>query len=378
MIYLDNCATTPVYPEVAQTIKEVLDLEYGNPSSLHVMGRKAQDIMEEARASVAHVLGALPGEIIFNSCATEGNNQVLKHFAGGHIITTQIEHPSVRNTLRTLEESGTRVTWLEVDERGRFSMAAFEQALTRDTALVSIMHVNNEIGVINDLVRIGEIIRSSGSRARFHADLVQSFLKFPLDVKAMNLDFATASAHKAHGPKGIGLLYIRKGLRLDSLIQGGGQESGLRAGTHNVPYIAGFGRACQLIEPHMAENLDHVRRMKQSLADFFQAHDQSGMFHLNGGMEGVSPYILNVSFRGIRAEILMRLLEEKGICVSTGSACSAKNMKDSHVLTAIGLARDSIKGSIRICFSDTNSMEQIEQAKEGFRYALDFAGRIKN
>lgn len=377
MIYLDNCSTTPVNPQVAERIKEILDLEFGNPSSLHWKGRQAEDLVEAARASVAGVLGVTPREVTFNSCASEGNNQVLKHFAGQHIISTEIEHPSVRNTLLTMEKTGTKVTWLAVDEMGRFSMEDFQKALTKDTGLVSIMHVNNEIGVINDIAKVGAMIKESGYKARLHTDLVQSFLKFPLDLKAMNVDFATASAHKAHGPKGIGMLYTRAGLNIDSLIEGGGQEGGKRAGTHNVPYIAGFGLACDLMVPRIEENLKAVSKMKQSLLDFFKTSQLADRFHLNGELDGFSPYILNVSFQGIRAEILLRLLEEKGICVSTGSACSSKTMKDSHVLTAIGLSKKSIKGSIRICFSDTNTMEQIEQAKEGFQSALAFAGRIK-
>lgn len=377
MIYLDNCATTPVYPQVAAKIKEVLDVEFGNPSSLHVLGRNAEDIMNEGRESVAKVIHADKTEVIFNSCASEGNNQVLKSFAGQHIITTQIEHPSVRNTLRSLAEAGTPVTFLAVDAMGRIDLEDLKAALTKETALVSIMHVNNEVGTMNDLVKIGQIIKTNGGRTRFHSDCVQSFLKFPIDVAQMNLDFLTASAHKAHGPKGIGMLYIRKGLTLKSLIEGGGQEGGLRAGTHNVPYIAGFGKACDLILPNLAENLAAVTTFKTELYQWFLTNDKTGRLHLNGTLDGASPFVLNVSFRGIRAEILLRLLEEKGVCVSTGSACSSKNMKDSHVLTAMNVAKESIKGSIRICFSDTNTIDDIEAAKEGFAYALAFAERIK-
>lgn len=377
MIYLDNCATTPVYPQVAAKIKEVLDVEFGNPSSLHVLGRNAEDIMNEARESVAKVIHADKTEVIFNSCASEGNNQVLKSFAGQHIITTQIEHPSVRNTLRSLAEAGTPVTFLAVDAMGRIDLEDLKAALTKETALVSIMHVNNEVGTMNDLVKIGQIIKTNGGRTRFHSDCVQSFLKFPIDVAQMNLDFLTASAHKAHGPKGIGMLYIRNGLTLKSLIEGGGQEGGLRAGTHNVPYIAGFGKACDLILPNLAENLAAVTTFKTELYQWFLTNDKTGRLHLNGTLDGASPFVLNVSFRGIRAEILLRLLEEKGVCVSTGSACSSKNMKDSHVLTAMNVAKESIKGSIRICFSDTNTIDDIEAAKEGFAYALAFAERIK-
>ncbi len=376
MAYLDNCATTPVYPEVAERIKEVLDIEFGNPSSLHFMGRRAQDIMEAARASAARVIGAESSEITFNSCATEGNNQILKNFAGNHIISTVIEHPSVLRTLEAMADQGTQVTFLPVDREGRISLSDLENALTKDTALVSIMHVNNEVGTMNDLMEIGRIIKEQGGRTRFHADCVQSFLKFPLDVQAMNLDFVTMSAHKAHGPKGIGLLYTRKGLKPEQLLHGGGQEGGLRAGTHNVPYIAGFATACEMIQPKMTENLDKVKGFKAELLDWLKVNG-TDRFQLNGSLERSSPYILNVSFKGFQAEILLRLLEEKDVCVSTGSACSSKTARDSHVLTAIGLDKEAIKGSIRICFSDTNTNEDIEKAKEGFAYALAFAGRIK-
>lgn len=376
MAYLDNCATTPVYPEVTERIKEVLDLEFGNPSSLHFMGRRAQDITEAARASAARVIGAESSEITFNSCATEGNNQVLKSFAGQHIISTAIEHPSVLRTLEALAAEGTRVTFLPVDGTGMIDLDDLKAALTRDTALVSIMHVNNEVGVMNDLSEIGRIVKENGGRTRFHSDCVQSFLKFPLDVQAMNLDFVTMSAHKAHGPKGLGMLYTRKGLKPKKLLHGGGQEGGFRAGTHNVAYIAGFGRACEMILPEMDSNLKKVQGFKQELLDWLKENGTE-RFQLNGSLEGASPYILNVSFRGLRAEILLRLLEEKDVCVSTGSACSSKTARDSHVLTAMGLSREAIQGSIRICFSDTNTREDIEQAKEGFQYALAFAGRIK-
>lgn len=373
--YLDHCATTPLYPAVADKIKDILDHEFGNPSSLHCLGRRAQDLLEEARGQAAKVVGAVPAEISFNSCATEGNNQVLRSFAGGHIITTATEHPSVRRTLETMAAEGSEVTVLPVDGQGRIDLDQFKASLRKDTALVSIMHVNNETGCMNDLGEIGRIIREKGGRTRFHSDCVQSFLKFPLDVKALNLDFLTASAHKVHGPKGIGVLYVRKGLKPKSLIQGGGQEGGLRAGTQNVPYIAGFGQACLMLLPELENNRNKVEAFKHELLGWFQENDDAGRFRLNGALEDFSPFVLNVSFKGLRAEILLRLLEEKGVLVSTGSACSAKTAKDSPVLTAMGLNRDEIMGSIRICFSDTNSEHDIEMAKQGFRYALDFAGR---
>lgn len=372
--YLDNCATTKVYDEVAEEIKKVMLEDYGNPSSLHKKGRDADDRVNEARNSLGLVINASPEEIYFNSCASEGNNQVLRNFKGHHIITTEIEHPSVRNTLKELQAEGTEVTFLKCDKMGKVDLEDFKNALRKDTMLVSIMHVNNEVGSINDLEAMGEIIKKGGFRAKFHADCVQSFLKFPIDVKSMGLDYLTASAHKAHGPKGIGLLYIRKGLKLNSLISGGGQEKGTRAGTHNVPYIAGFGLASRMILPNMEENRKTVLKFKEYLYNALGTYEG---FRLNGSLEGFSPYILNVSFKGLRSEVLLRLLEEKGVYVSTGSACSSKNMKDSHVLTAMGLTKDEIKGSIRICFSDTTTQEEIEKAAEGFDYALKFAGRLR-
>lgn len=370
--YLDNCATTKVYPEVADEIYRLLNEEYGNPSSLHKRGRMADEVILKSRSAIAQVIGASREEIFFNSCASEGNNQILKNFRGKKIITTEIEHPSVRNTLRKLEAEGTEVIYLKPDGSGRINLDELESALTKDTALVSIMHVNNEIGSVNDLEKIGKIIKEGGYRARFHADCVQSFLKFPIDVRKFNLDFITASAHKVHGPKGIGFIYIRKGLKPESLISGGGQEMGLRAGTHNVPYIGSFKKICEILEPKMEENMERVRAYKNEMISYFKTKKYA---RINGDENG-SPYILNVSFTGLRAEILLRLLEEKEVYVSTGSACSEKNMKDSHVLSAIGLKDNELKGSIRMCFSDTTTEEEIKAAKEAFEYALGFAERI--
>ncbi|PKK39418.1 Cysteine desulfurase [Clostridiaceae bacterium JG1575] len=376
MVYLDHCATTPVYPEVADELMKVMCAAYGNPSSLHAKGREAMDLVEAARKTLAQAIGAQAQELIFTSCATEGNNQVLRQFKGRSIITTATEHPSVRNTLRELAKEGTKVTELLVDARGQIRLADLDRALHKDTALVSIMQVNNETGAVHDLEAIGHLIAERKLRARFHSDCVQGFLKLPLDVKKMHLDFVTVSAHKVHGPKGVGFLYARRGLRPLPFMTGGGQEGGLRAGTLNVPGIAAFGKACEILEPRQKENFDRALALKKELFWALSALVGPQGIRLNGDLHSDSPYILNVSFPGLRAEVLLRLLEDAEIYVSTGSACSSKNMKDSHVLTAMGLTKEEIKGSLRLCLSDTTTAKEIEQAKEGFAKALAFARRI--
>lgn len=369
--YLDNCATTKVYDEVIQTIAEVMKNNFGNPSSLHRLGYEADKILKNTREIIAEILNADKDEIIFTSGASEGNNQILKSF-GDRIISTEVEHPSVIKTLVDMKSNGKNIILLKPDGNGQIDLDEFRKALNKDILLVSIMMVNNEIGTIYPIEDIGKIIKESGFRAKFHVDATQAFLKFPIDVKRMNIDFLTSSAHKFHGPKGIGFMYIRKGLRLEKLINGGTQEGNLRAGTHNVPYIAGMGKACELMKFNMENNLQHVSALKEQmirgLSDFKNLKINSP--------ENSSPYILNISLVGLRSEIILRLLEDKEVYVSTGSACSAKNMKDSHVLTSIGLKKEEIKSSIRICFSDTTTEEEVINALEAFRYAVNFAGRI--
>lgn len=370
--YLDNCATTVVYKEVVDEISRVLLNEFGNPSSLHKIGRDAENIIDDSRQLIADTINANKKEIYFNSCASEGNNQVLKSFKD-HIITTKIEHPSVMNTLKSLEEEGVKVTYLDVDKEGKIDLEDFKSKLTKDTSLVSIMYVNNEIGVINPIEKIGRIIKDTGFKTKFHVDCVQAYMKYPIDVKKMNIDYLTVSSHKIHGPKGVGFIYIKKGLLLKPLIHGGSQESNLRAGTHNVAYISGMAKAIEILKDKRRENLEHVIELKNSMIEALSKYKN---FKINSPYDS-SDYILNVSFIGLRSEIILRLLEDKEVYVSTGSACSQKNMKDSHVLTSIGLNKDEIKGSIRICFSDTTTKEEIKNAIDAFDYALNFAGRIK-
>ena len=370
--YLDNCATTKVYDEVVDTISDVLRNNFGNPSSLHKLGNEADEILKDAREIISKTLNASSDEIYFTSGASEGNNQILKSF-GDRIISSEIEHPSVIRTLEEMKSNNNNIIILKVNSKGEIDLKEFKEKLTKDILLVSIMMVNNEIGTIYPIEDIGRIIKESGFRAKFHVDATQAYMKFPIDVKKSNIDFLTASAHKFHGPKGIGFVYIRKGQRLEKLINGGSQESGLRAGTHNVAYIAGMAKAVSMLNGRMKKNLEYVKSLKEKMIN--------GLSEFNNlkinSPENSSPYILNISLVGLRSEIILRLLEDKEVYVSTGSACSAKNMKDSHVLTSIGLKKEEIKGSIRICFSDTTTMEEVDNAIAAFSYAVNFAGRIK-
>lgn len=379
MTYMDNCATSPVSEGVADEIYRLLKEVWGNPSSLHLAGRKAQDIVRESRLALANLLRVKPEEITFNSCATEGNNQVLRHYKGQRILSCVTEHPSVLRTLEQLAKEGSSVDLLPVDEKGQIDEALFRDKLTKETALVSIMHVNNETGAIHDIAGLRRIMKEVGSRARLHVDLVQSFGKLPQDLAGWQVDYATMSPHKVHGPKGLGVLFVKKGLRLDPLIRGGGQEEGLRAGTHNVAYIGSM----RVLAEELAESQGAWGRVKGLKADLAEglagvAEKVGTGFVVNGDLAKDSPYILNVSFPGHRAEILLRLLEEKGVLVSTGSACSSRNQKDSHVLTAMGLSKDRIKGSIRLGLSDQTGPEDIAASLEAFAYALSFGPGLKS
>lgn len=370
--YLDNCATTVVYDEVIDEISKTLKEYYANPASLHKLGQASDKMLDGARKVVADELNATKEEIIFTSGASEGNNLILKNFKG-HIVTTAIEHPSVINTLKQMESKGVKVTYLDVDENGKIDLEELKNSITKETTLVSIMMVNNEIGTINPIKEIGKIIKELGLRAKFHVDATQGFMKFKIDVKEWGIDFLTASAHKFHGPKGVGFTYIRKGLRPESLITGGSQELGIRAGTHNVAFIRGMEKAISMIKNNMEDNIKKVKELKDEMIEGLKEFKN---LKINSPSDS-SPYVLNISLVGLRSEIILRLLEDKNVFVSTGSACSQKNMKDSHVLLALGLSSERIKSSIRICFSDTTKKEEITNAIEAFKYAVSFAERIK-
>ncbi|MDO4535032.1 MAG: cysteine desulfurase family protein [Clostridium perfringens] len=378
-VYFDNSATTKPSEEVVEVMKNAMMNYYGNPSSLHSLGLKCQNKLMEAKNNIAEKIGAVKEEIFFTSGGSESNNMILKNFAkeGSHIVTTKFEHASVLNTLKDLEKKGVLVTYLSVNEFGFIDLKELEEAITKNTVLVSIMQVNNEIGSIQNLKEIGKIIKEKSQRARFHVDGVQGFGKIKVDVKKCNIDFYSASAHKIHGPKGVGFCYVRKSLKVNPLIEGGGQESGVRAGTENLPGVLSFVKASDLAFELIDENYKKVLDLKKY---FIERLEEIKDIKVNSPLlDSISPYILNVSFFGVRAEVLLHMLEEKGIFVSTGSACSSKSAgtKGSHVLNAIGLKEKCIQGAIRFSFSKYNTKEEIDYTIENLQKSLKFLRRIK-
>lgn len=372
--YLDNAATTKPGKEVIERICSSLETIYGNPNSLHRIGRLAEDEVNEARRIIGESINASKEEIIFTASASEGNNQVIRSFikAGAHFITTKIEHPSVLKTMEYAEKQGVRVSYLGVDSQGRIDIEEFRSLFSKATTLVSIMMVNNEIGSVNPVEEIGRIMKDAGYRARFHVDAVQGYLKLAVDVKKMNIDFLTTSAHKVHGPKGVGFLYVRKGLKPESLIIGGGQEQSMRAGTVNVPAILGFSETVKIMAPRRAEHYDRILALKKN---FMEEISKVPDVRVNSPLENGSPYVLNISAPFLRAEVLLHYLSEKGVYVSTGSACSSKNTRDSHVLIALGLKDAEIKGSIRITFSAFTTPEETAYSLDVLKEAFDFLRR---
>lgn len=370
MIYLDNCATTKMRPEVAQKMYESACEDFGNPSSLHRLGMLSEKKITEVRQLLANELGVSEKEIYFTSGGTEGNNLALigavRKMAkrGTRILTTKIEHPSVLNPMRYFEEEGFEVCYLNVDSNGRVDLDEFQQCLNKETILVSVMQVNNEIGTLQPLKEIGEILskkRNAGeTSALFHIDGVQGFMKVPIRPKELGADFYTASAHKIHGPKGVGLLYIRKDLSIPPLMLGGGQEREMRPGTENVQGILGFGIAASMMKEFREEECRHAEERKKELIEGLK-----GISDIRFNTpELSSPYILNVSFQHVRGEVLVHYLEAEEIYVSTTSACSSKGHGVSHVLSAIGTPKEYLEGTIRMCVSHETTSEDIHTAVE--------------
>ncbi|MBO5059694.1 MAG: cysteine desulfurase [Clostridia bacterium] len=347
MIYLDNAATTKPSLAVCEAVKSTFDC-FGNPSSLHGLGLSAEKIISAAKEKTARVIGVRPKNIYFTSGGTESNNTAILGYAfankkrGNHVITTKIEHPSVIEPFHVLEKNGFEVTYLDVDRDGKILLSEFEKALCKDTILVSVMAVNNETGVIQPFDKLKELMREKAPKAALHCDAVQGFLKVDINAKKCGIDMLSMSGHKIHGLKGTGALYIADNININPIICGGGQQKNMRSGTENVSGIAAFGAAvegfCRIspdkrteLKNKILENIDNVK--------------------INGSDDN-SGYVLNVSFLGIKAEILLHSLEAKGIYVSTGSACSSNKPMPSHVLTAMGLTAEEIKGAVRFSFSD--------------------------
>ena len=376
-VYLDNSATTLPYEEVIEEVCSAMRNYYGNPSSAHSLGFMAEQKLRQIRVNIAGSINATSEEIIFTSGGSESNNFLIKGFAKStsHIITTKIEHPSVANTFKALEDLGTKVTYIDVDENGRVNVKQLIDSINKDTQIVSIMHVNNEVGVIQDIELIGKLIKEKSNRAKFHVDAVQSYGKLPIDVEKYKIDLLSTSAHKIHGPRGIGFAYVRKGLIPLSLISGGGQERNLRSGTENLAGISGFATAAQIMCKNQNENFNNVLEIKKYLIDkLSQLEDVI----INSKLEdSFTPYILSASFKGVKGEVLLHCLEEKGIYVSTGSACSAKSPnKNSEILKALGRNLEEQKGTIRFSFSEYNKKEEIDYVVIELEKSLEFLRKL--
>jgi len=365
-IYLDNSATTRPFDEVAQLMALVNITAYGNPSSSHTKGLEAEKYLREARRSVAQALGCRNEEIIFTSGGTEANNLAIKGTAyryrrnGNHIITCCIEHPSILNCCRKLEEEGFTVEYLPVDREGYVNLDLLEQALSERTILVSINHVNNEIGTIQPIEAIGKMIKTRSPETLFHVDGVQSLAKVPVDLKRWQADLFSCSAHKIHGPKGVGALWIRHRTLLQPLFEGGDQERGLRPGTENVAGIAGFGLALQLSLDKMPAATAVMYDLKDLL---LRGLRESGLeTALNGPPPRQSaPHLLNVRFSGVKSDLLLRMLEQQGVYASAGSACHSRHPLVSYVLREIGLVENEASASVRFSFSRFNNDEEMRK-----------------
>ena len=377
-VYFDNSATTKPYDEVIEAVSKGMKEYFGNPSSLHKIGMNCEKRLNEAREYFASTIKCNKEEIYFTSGGSEGNNLILKGLLkpGHHFITTAFEHHSIISTCNQLEEKGVKVTYLDVDSEGRISLEDLEEAITKDTVLVSIMQVNNEIGVIQDIEAIGKLIKERSSRAKFHVDAVQGYGKLPIDVNKSNVDFLTVASHKIHGPKGVGFIYIKKGIILNSLISGGSQEKGIRAGTENLPGIIGFEKAAQMTFEEMESRYDKVLELKKY---FVERLNEIKDIRINGEIDGFSPYILNVSFLGVRAEVLLHLLEEQNIYVATGSACTSKSSAahGSYVIKSLGLSNKEVESAIRFSFSYENTKEEVDYTIDVLKKSLMFLRRVK-
>lgn len=376
-VYFDNSATTKPYKEVVDTVAYAMANIYANPSSAYKIGIDAEKEVNKARETLAESINCSKDEIIFTSGGSESNNFAIKAFAkkGNNIVTTSIEHPSIINTCKDIESDDIEVRYIEVDEKGKINLEQLKNSIDKNTQLVSIMHVNNEIGTVQDLETIGSIVKEYGNRAKFHVDAVQSYGKFKIDVQKCKIDLLSVSSHKIHGPRGIGFSYLRKGLGARPLICGGGQEKGLRSGTENIAGILGFAKAAEIINGNIEKNNNSVFGVKSYFIDKLKEID--GVRINSPISDDISNYILNVSFSGVRAEVLLHMLEETEIYVSTGSACSSKSGKDSHVLKSIGLKPDHIKGTVRFSFCESNSIEEVDYTISKLKEALRFLRRVK-
>ena len=364
-IYLDNSATTRCFPEVADLIHQILCEDYGNPSSMHYKGVEAESYVRDAKETLAKILKVNEKEILFTSGGTESDNIAImgvamaNHRAGRHMITTKVEHPAILQTMKYMESQDFEVTYLDVDEKGRISLEQLEQAIRPDTILVSIMHTNNEIGTLQPIAQAGALIKRCNPNTLFHVDAVQGFGKARIYPKKMKIDLMSVSAHKIHGPKGVGFLYVGEKVKIKPIMYGGGQQDGMRSGTENVPGYAGMAKAAQMLYENLEEETDYLYDLRQYFVE--QVQKIEGVF-VNGapGREG-APHIVSVTIPGVRAQVLLNELSvNHHICVSAGSACSTHKPQPSATLLAIGLDKEQAVETLRFSFSVFTTRQEID------------------
>ena len=362
IVYFDHAATTYVKRKVLNAMIPYFNIEYGNPSSMYSIGRSARRAVENAREKVARVLNCDISEIIFTSCGSESDNLAIKGFAyankekGNHIITSKIEHPAVLNTCKKLESKGYRITYLNCDANGFIDINQLEKEINKDTILISIMMANNEIGTIQDVKKIGQIAHNKG--IVFHTDAVQGVGNLRIDVKDMNIDMLSLSAHKFYGPKGIGALYVRDGINIERIQDGGHQEMNKRAGTENVAEIVGLGKAIEIANFNLEEYNKHLLTLREYFIDKIKQNTKN--VKINGSLEKRLSGNINISFKEKDSSEILLQLDKRGICASGGSACSSGMNSPSHVLLAIGLDKDYISGTIRISLGEENTKQDID------------------
>ena len=360
--YFDNAATTKVKKEVLEKMYPYFQVQYGNPSSLYSIGRSAKKAIEEARKKVARLINFMPNEIYFTGCGSESDNTAIKGVAyanqkkGKHIITSKIEHPAVLHTCQALAKQGFNITYLDVNQEGIINLEQIRNSIRNDTILISIMFANNEIGTLQPIAEIAKIAKMYN--IIFHTDAVQACGNVPIDVKKMGIDMLSLSGHKLYAPKGIGALYVRNGIEFEKFMDGGHQEKNKRGGTENVPGIVGLGEACELANKNLSYHMKHLQELRDEYIK--QVEEKIPNVKLNGSKQMRLPGNANFSFEGIEGETLLLNLDAKGICASSGSACTSGSSDPSHVLTAIGLPKEIAQSSLRTTFGEENTKEDVQ------------------
>ena len=367
--YLDNSATTRVYPEVAQLMTRIMCEEYGNPSSMHRKGVEAEHYIRYAKETLARLLKVNEKEILFTSGGTESDNTALIGCAmanmrrGKHIITTKIEHPAILQTCKYLEAQGFEVTYLGVDKSGRISLGELKEAMRKDTILVSIMYVNNEIGSVQPIAEAGALIKRMNPYTLFHVDAVQAFGKYKIFPKRMGIDLMSVSGHKIHGPKGVGFLYVADKVKMNPITYGGGQQKNMRSGTENVPGIAGLAKAAEMMYEAFDADIERLYTIKEYFVNNVQKIEGTqvnGLLPEEGDIRGSAHHVVSVSMAGVRSEVVLHALEDKGIYISAGSACASNKPQTSETLKAIGLQKEYWDSTIRFSFSVFTTLEEVE------------------